>query len=494
MTPRLEHIPDNVLLVDLIHRAVKRLFEGDGTNGPIAPSVRVINLSIGDPNRPFLQSISPLARLLDWLSQTYNVLFIISAGNHSNAIQLDISQNVFESYNQEKKEATVVKALFADCVNRRILSPAESINGLTVGSVQYDSSQFNPINKHSGFNPFLHSLPSPISAFGSGYRRSIKPDIVFPGGMVLYKEVLKSLSSDNYAIEPLGIPIRRQPPGNKTAIPPQQAISTKAVGYSCGTSNATALISHAAGICYEYLQQIFAEQTVDVSLRACEVPLLKAMLVHSCSWGDMGSRISEILYTSKNKRKLSGLISRWIGYGTPELGRVLNCTEQRATVLGFGQLSDGEANVFNLPLPPSLGSRREWRRLTATMAWLSPISAGTQRYRTANLWFEILGVPVVPNRKESCSGNDGWHTVRRGTVQHEVFEGKRAEPLIDGEVLRIKVNCSKDAGRIQNPVTYGLVVSLEVAEGVNIPVYNEIKTRITTTIQIQPTTNQKKGN
>ena len=489
--PRREHIPDDVLLVDLIHRSVKRLFEGDGSEGPVAPSVRVINLSIGDPCRQFLQSMSPVARLLDWLSLTYGVLFIVSAGNQSDAIQLGISRTEFESSDPQEQETAVVKALFSDARNRKLLSPAESINGLTVGSVQYDSSQFGAVNNR--FNPFLQFLPSPVSAFGSGYRRAIKPDIVFPGGRVLYQEDLRFSRRDNYVIKPVEPSIRNTPPGNKAAIPARQSGSLEGIAYSCGTSNAAALMSRAAGICYDSLQQIFAEQTTDVDARVCEAPLLKAMLVHGCAWGDIGTQIGDLLRTPENNRQISGLVSRWMGYGVPQVDRVLDCTEQRASLLGFGQLLDGEAHVFRLPLPPSLGSRPEWRRLTVTMSWLSPISAGTQKYRTASLWFEVGGVVPAKDRKESCSGTDGWRAVRRGTVQHEVFEGQRAEPFIDGDVIEIKVNCREDAGKFHSPVAYGLAVSLEVAEGVDIAVYNEIRTRIVPAIQIQQATDQGRG-
>ena len=490
-TPRREHIPDDVLLVDLIHRSVKRLFEGDGPEGPVAPSVRVINLSIGDPYRQFLQSMSPVARLLDWLSLTYGVLFVVSAGNQPNAIQLGLSRTEYESSDPQEQEAVVVKSLFSDARNRKLLSPAESINGLTVGSVQYDSAQFAEVGNR--FNPFLQYLPSPVSAFGSGYRRAIKPDIVFPGGRVLYQEDFMSSRRDNYVIKRVEPSIRNIPPGNKTAIPARQSGSLEGIAYSCGTSNAAALISRAAGICYDSLQQIFTEQGIDFDARAYEAPLLKAMLVHGCGWGDIGAQIVELLRTPENNRQISGLVSRWMGYGVPQLDRVLDCTEQRATLVGFGQLSDGEAHVFRLPLPPSLGSRPEWRRLTVTMAWLSPISAGTQKYRTASLWFEVGGVVPAKDRKESCSGTDGWRAVRRGTVQHEVFEGQRAEPFIDGDVIKIKVNCREDAGKIQNPVVYGLAVSLEVAEGVDIAVYNEIRTRIAPAIQIQQATDHGGG-
>jgi len=490
-TPRREHIPDDVLFVDLIHRSVKRLFEGDGSEGPLAPSVRVINLSIGDSYRQFLQSMSPLARLLDWLSLTYGVLFVISAGNHSDAIQLGISRTEFESSDPQEQEIAVVRSLFSDARNRKLLSPAESINGLTVGSLQYDSAQFAAVGHI--FNPFSQYLPSPVSAFGRGYRKAIKPDIVFPGGRVLYQEDFRSSRRDNYVIKPVEPSIRNIPPGNKTAIPARQSGSLDGIAYSCGTSNAAALISRSAGICYDSLQQMFAEQATDVDTRAYEAPLLKAMLVHGCAWGDIGAQIRDLLRTPENNQQISGLVSRWMGYGVPQVDRVLDCTEQRATLLGFGELTDGAAHVFGLPLPPSLGSRSEWRRLTVTMAWLSPIAAGTQKYRTASLWFEVGGVVPAKDRKESCSGSDGWRAVRRGTVQHEVFEGQRAEPFIDGDVIEIKVNCREDAGKIQNPVAYGLAVSLEVAEGLDIPVYNEIRTRIAPAIQIQQTTNQGRG-
>ncbi len=480
-TPRPEGIPENCLTVDLIHRAVKRLFEGDQEEGPTAPQVKVINLSIGDPARQFTQSMSPFARLLDWLSVKYGVLFIVSTGNHPTTISLGVSREEFDSFQTDEFEAATIKALYRDARHRKLLSPAETINGISVGAVHLDEAQV--AYPGDRIDPFGRPLPSPVSAFGSGYRRAIKPDVIFYGGRQWYR--LPSPPTNPVTIEPA---IFRTTPGNKVASPGILAGELNATSYSCGTSNATALISRAAGICYDSLQQIFNEQAPEVEPSNYEVPLLKAMLVHGCSWGDIGLRISEVLRTPENGRQLSGLISRWMGYGIPVVDRVLDCTEQRATVLGFGQLSDGKAHVFSLPLPPSLGSRSEWRRLTVTLAWLSPISASTQKYRTASLWFEMRNNSLAPTRSDA-----DWRAVRRGTVQHEVFEGQSAEPFIDGDVIEIKVNCREDAGKIQNPIAYGLTVSLEVAEGINIAVYNEIRTRIAPAIQIQQTTDQGRG-
>ena len=83
-----EVVAENTLVVDLLHRAVRRMFEGEGGEPAAAPNVVVINLSIGIRDRPFDQALSPLARLLDWLAWRYKVLFVVSAGNHPQRIEL----------------------------------------------------------------------------------------------------------------------------------------------------------------------------------------------------------------------------------------------------------------------------------------------------------------------------------------------------------------------------------------------------------------------
>ena len=65
---RWETFPHNEIAVDIVHRAVKRILEGDADEPPQAPSVKIINLSLGDTYQPFDRQLSPWARLLDWLA------------------------------------------------------------------------------------------------------------------------------------------------------------------------------------------------------------------------------------------------------------------------------------------------------------------------------------------------------------------------------------------------------------------------------------------
>lgn len=495
-TPRIEFVPHDVLVVDLIHRAVRRIFEGEHGENAVSPEVRIINLSIGDPSRQFVQSMSPLGRLLDWLSVQYNVLFVISAGNHSSRpINTNLQRNVFEGLSDNELEKIVVNALYEDARHRRLLAPAESINGITVGALHHDGSTVGHL--YDRFDVYESLLPSPVSSFGSGYRRAIKPDLIYSGGKLLYRQSLKA--TENISL--MSVP-HRSSPGNKAAVPGNIAGELNKTAFCCGTSNSAALISRAAAICHDSLIEVFEDQSLEIDYQSSITSLLKAMIVHGCSWGEIGEQLEQVirnselgrlvetrianLYLEERIRKkqvnseIKKLITRWLGYGLPDVSKVLDCTEQRASLLGFGQLKDGEAHVFRLPLPPSLGARREWRKLTVTLAWLSPIIASTQKYRTASLWFE------VGNELETSRSDAEWQTVRRGTVQHEVFEGEKAVPLADGDSLQIKVNCRKDAGEIKSSIAYGLVVSLEVAEGVDIAIYDEIRTRIAPTVQIRP--------
>lgn len=472
-SPRPEQIPDDVLVVDHIHRAVRRMFEGEGTDDPAAPTVRIINFSIGDPCRQFTQALSPLARLLDWLSILYGVLFVISAGNHSDDIQTGMSQNEFNALTNAEKEARVVKALYANARHRKMLSPGESINALTVGALHHDSATVAQMGY--AVNLFESVLPSPVSPFGSGYRRAVKPDLLFSGGRFLYTERLWAITDATFEARRM-----RMAPGNKVASPSAVAGDLNKVAYCCGTSNAAALISRMAAACHDALLDLFDEQAPAIELRPYLAPLLKAMVIHGCSWREMEDRLRDILRTPDNGRQIRSLISRWMGYGVPDGNRVLACTKQRATLLGFGQLGDEEAHLFTLPLPPSLGQRREWRRLTVTLAWMSPVAASTQRYRSAGLWFEVDGDAIATSRAEVDT-----KASRRGTVQHEVFEGDRAVAITDDANLKVKVNCRKDAVKIRQPVAYGLAVTLEVAEGIDIAIYEEIRTRIAPLVQIR---------
>ena len=469
-----EAIPEDVLPTDLVHRAVRRLYETESGEPPAAPSVRIINLSVCDLVRPFDRKMTSWARLLDWLAWKYQVLFIVSAGNHWQNLELDIPRPDLSSLTDREREKAILKAIAADTRNRRLLSPAETLNGLTVSATHDDFS--SPPERHLLIDPFVQTnLPNVLSAQGPGYRRAIKPDILLPGG----KQFLTEKQGTTHSKVTLQTNSFNTPPGQRVATPGNPGQLDRTV-YTRGTSNAAALASRGATFLYDLIEQLRDQPNTYLPPRY-DAALIKTLLVHGASWTEAQTTYEAVLKNTQNSRAFKEYLGRFLGYGVVDLPKVMACTEQRVTVLGFGELGDGEGAEFIFPLPPSLESVTEKRRLTITLAWLTPVNSSRQNYRVSHLWFNPKSTnTIAPERT-----NADYRATQRGTVQHEVLEGNKAVTFQEGESIVIKINCRKDAGEIVEPIRYGLAVTLEVAEEVNIPIYQEVRERLTIPVPVR---------
>ena len=468
--PRRESTPDDVLLIDLVHRSVIRIFDADADGHAAAPTVKVINLSVGDLHKPFDTELSPWARLLDWLSAKYQVLFVVSAGNVPASLSLPIPRGTLSLMSAEERQRLTVPALAADSVNRRLLAPAESINSITVGSVHFDNSAFPQVAGR--FDLFPSRGISPYSCIGHGFRRAIKPDILMPGGRALYCESYVG-PAESTELQMLST---SAPPGHRVAAPPSKSgDNTK---YTRGTSFSTALATRAAAQAHAAIDAL-REENPDRLPKRMDAVMLKAILVHGAEWGALETQIINARPDVTDWRQRQSLVTRFVGYGLADVDRAITCTEQRATLLGCGELRNGEALEFRVPLPPSLNAKVVKRRLTFTLTWMSPINARHSKYRAARLWVK------PPDEQLSVSRvNCDWQRVRQGTVQHEIFEGDSAVAFSDGTDLVFKVNCAEDGGRLRTPVPFALAVTLEVGEGVEVPIYQEVQARVSTRISI----------
>ncbi|WP_197690614.1 S8 family serine peptidase, partial [Microbacterium sp. AISO3] len=112
----------------------------------------------------------------------------MSAGNYVENIDIGIGVPEFRGLTPEKKVEHTLQTIQEYVSRRRILSPAESINSITVGALHSDLSGDYYANPHHRTDLLPNnSLFSPISRFGHGFRRSIKPEILFPGGRQLFR-------------------------------------------------------------------------------------------------------------------------------------------------------------------------------------------------------------------------------------------------------------------------------------------------------------------
>lgn len=464
-----ESVPEDTLVVDLIHRAVRQLFGEEGEGPAPAPSIAVINLSIGIRDRPFDQALSPFARLLDWLAWHYKVLFVVSAGNHTHRIELSVRAGDLESMSDPEVQQDVVRSIAADARHRRLLSPAEAVNPLTVAAVHDDASTAEPPPGQR--DPYLDTgLPSPVNAQGMGYRRAIKPDILASAGRVVMREQLATGGNEPAR---LGIYGGTLAPGHRVAAPGSTAGDLANAKYTRGTSNAAALISRAAGSLYEVLEELRNDpggELIDVVPRAV---WLKALIAHGADWGTVTETLRTVL-GSDDKLRFRERATRLLGYGTVDTSRVRDCTASRVTTLGAGLLKEDESHVHRFPLAPSLSGWRGHRRLTTSLAWLSPVNPRHRGWRRAQLWFSPPAAELGVERRQA-----DWLTVQRGTVQHEILEGESSRDFGDEATLEIQVNCRADAGTLEEEVPYALVATVEVTSDLWVSnIYDEVRAAV----------------
>jgi hypothetical protein len=469
---RNEHIPDEVFLEDRIERAVRRIFEGEGDVPAQAPSVCVINLSIGDPARPFIHTPSPWARLLDWLSWKYRVLFCVSAGNYLDAIDIGMPCQDYVALADDAKIEHALKCIHSQLSGRRILSPAESMNALTVGAIHTDNAGHYHLGQRTDLLP--HALLfSPAARLGHGFRRSLKPEILFPGGRQLYRTPVLDSQTSYQLDRGIGAP------GQKVAWDSNQTGVLAETAYTQGTSNATALATRSAARIYEVLDTLRTDFGENIPERLTSV-LIKALLVHGAKHdADASNAITSALKTPRNSRQFKEVIGRYLGYGAVEIERVLACTELRGTVLGCGEIRENEIHEYRLPLPSGLASSQVWRRMVVTLAWFTPVNPSHRNLREAKLELSPIGgwgdLPLKLARQDA-----DHNQVLRGTVQHEVVEGtKQIAAYQDGDSILLQITCKKDAtANLDHTIPYGLAVTLEVAEGVEIPIYEQLRAKL----------------
>ena len=438
-----EYIPDDFLLVDKIHEAVRRLFEPEA--GQVASNVRIINLSIGIRYREFYNIISPLARLLDWLSYKYRVLFIVSAGNHPEAIDTGLDFSDFKKLSDEDKDAIIIKFIDQDIRNRRLLSP------------------IGPLAKLCSDN-----IPAVYGSFGSGINNAIKPDIFFPGGRNFVHEdyghrgVVKWRESSTRA------------PGISAAAPGLTTGTIVNKAFSFGTSDATALVTNKAQECYAVLDEIFMKEMGMGVPNDYVAVLIKAMLVHGASWNGWDRLFQGILDISGNNAK--NTLHRYLGYGEPDVERVKECTKEQVTLIGFGDITQDKAFIYSIPIPIEFHEKSLKRKLTVTLAYLSPIHPSSIKYREKQVWVTINnGNSLIGSRTEY-----DYHAVQRGTLQHEIFENDSIEVWDIDKSIELKVNCRGCASE-NNPemlIPYALFATFEMAPDCGVDVYQKVVDKI----------------
>lgn len=465
-----ERFRDDRLVVDEIIRAVESTV-GEQGDPAYRDNILVFNLSIGDRNRPFFGRVSALARAVDWLANRYGVLFIVSAGN---VAQLVIPNaplgDDFAALAGAARSEACLEGIRDGMAERTILSPGESTNAITVGALHHDTMNHPPtmgLNNHDPHPGTL--LPSIVSRLGPGFRRSVKPDILQPGGRLR--------ANSHPTASPVILTATRPTKfgGLKVAGPLPDSTA-----WSGATSAAAALTTRSAHLINDALERAYEEEFLGLDRRRRAL-ILKALLLHRVSIPEEGRQIVEKVFGPPEPKKWSARranVQRLFGYGVPDIDEAIGCIDSRATLWGHGSLGVDQAQVFDLPLPISIFGNRTVRKVTATLAWFSPIVSGMRSYKAVRLDIEepdeldILGVdPLVGQVPKVAAA--------RGTILHRAWAGKKLRAAVDDGAMRIHVARKPDptGDEIDESVDFGLAVSIE-SDDPELPVYVEVREQL----------------
>lgn len=245
---------------------------------PKYPDVKVWNLSLGASNPVSETDFSDFACFLDEMHDQYQCLFVIASGNQSNrSCWPTMSNSIFTKEN-------------------RLSSPADSIRGLTVGSLAH---------KETALTLVRNEEVSPFSRIGPGPCFIPKPEITHYGG--------NNCLNGNYT--QTGV----------ISLGPNDTLCE-----SIGTSFATPIVSSLAAEIYHFLAKNKTEVVTP--------EMVKALLIHSA--------------LVSNSQKVSSDNLNYYGFGRPQdITDTLYCDPHTVTLFFNVDVRHGGFEFEKVPFP-----------------------------------------------------------------------------------------------------------------------------------------------
>ncbi|MEJ0022864.1 MAG: S8 family serine peptidase [Alphaproteobacteria bacterium] len=472
----LEQFDADKLTVEIVHEALSQLF-GE-TPDPAANDVFVVNVSLGDRNRPAgAGPVSGWARLLDWWSATAGVLFIVSTGNDPTELALQdfADYNAADDARPEAMNIAAMRALIASRATRPVLSPAEGINVFTIGAAHGEAAP-PPTLPSTIKDPItLMGAPSLISRGGPGIANAMKPDVLMPGGRTL--GVIRSTAS--------GPALKWTPAevlsGQQSASAPDGSTQPFPVGRSHGSSNAAALATRLSVRAVDNLMVEGGAFPEGLDRRQSAL-LAKCLIGHAAAWGPAGRfALDLVAQNPRNPFQERRAVSDLFGYGLVDAERALASSDQRITLLDVGVVRKNQGIVYQFSPPDCLSPSAERRIITGTVAWFTPVQATRRLYRQAELFIDdlfddgyALGVDpqsAQPMEALACRGTIWMSEVRwRARISHG-----------EDDLISLRVSCRETypgALSAKMDIYYAVALTIEVGADIALPIYDDVMAAI----------------
>ena len=151
---------------------------------------------------------------------------------------------------------------------------------------------------------------------------------------------------------------------------------------SDGTSSATALGTRAGHQIFDVLMDAEGGSLLSDIPSQYFAVVVKTLLLHSAEWDESAS-LMEICGPDGQYQHAERTenVCRFVGFGVPDILKVLDCAPNQATLVGYGEIGIEQSVIYRIPLPESLERVTVPRSLSITVAWLSPVKPKHQAYR-----------------------------------------------------------------------------------------------------------------
>ncbi|MBI1658744.1 MAG: S8 family peptidase [Thaumarchaeota archaeon] len=282
----------------------------------------IINISFGDESKVIRdgQRQFRIAALIDELSVKHrNIMFAIAAGNQ------DVSDgnlvNLVQSSNQQI----------------RIIDPATSAYGLTVGSIFVP--ELNPSNHSSSY------LPSQFTRTGPGLNEMVKPELVEYGGAF----------------------------GSEIATTnPNWLDDGRLLTLVSGTSFTAPLVAHYLAMLKSYFPNASRN-------------LLKALLLSSAVMADDQTLP---VTNSTSKVDVQATLSVY-GYGKPNLEHAKSSDRNRVLMMYDGEIKPGHFSIFSIQIPEAF-SNNGGGEIEVTLVFDPPVNSNRSSYLGVTMEYHLF--------------------------------------------------------------------------------------------------------
>lgn len=475
---RFEQFDADRLTVEIVHAALDGFF--GASPDPRAGDVFVVNISLGDRNRPAGAGspVSGWARLLDWWAAKTGLLFIVSTGNEDADLSVDdfVDFTEAERASGEAMTRATLKGLIASRAMRPVLSPAEAINALTVGAAHSEATALGALASGLRDPLAVTGAPSLITRCGPGAAaNAMKPDVLMPGG--------RTLASVRATSGPAAL--KWSPAallsGQQSASTPQSAAQPFPIARSHGSSNSAALATRLAVRAID--NTIGDGRAFPEGLSRQQAALMaKCLIAHAADWNEAGQLAFQLLQRPRaNTTQERAAVADLFGYGFVDTTRALNSTDQRVTMVDVGTIRKDQGLIYEFEPPPSLSPSAERRTIAATVAWFTPVQPTRRFYRQAELFVDDVHNNGFALGCAPLSAQPTDMLACRGTVWSQRFDGAAVISHDEDERLKFRVSCREtypSALSTRDEIPYALAVTIEIGAGVALPLYDEIMAAI----------------